>query len=153
MRLMTPYLNQGYHLFVDNFYTSLTLFKTLFTQGVPATGTIMQTRRDFPAVPNDYSLGGFREELVRQLCGLPEYDDPPKSARSKAAHPVSDFETVHMPEFSEDTRRRCVVCYKQGRGEAKVFSYCSAPKCGKYMHVTKERNCFKEFHSREYQAS
>ena len=50
MRLMTPYLNQGYHLFVDNFYTSVTHFKALFTQGVPATGTIMETRRNFPAV-------------------------------------------------------------------------------------------------------
>lgn len=50
MKLMQPYLNQGYHLFVDNFYTSVTLFKTLFTQGTPATGTIMETRRDFPAV-------------------------------------------------------------------------------------------------------
>ena len=49
MKLMQPYLNQGYHLFVDNFYTSVTLFKTLFTLGVPATGTIIETRRNFPA--------------------------------------------------------------------------------------------------------
>ena len=288
MKLMKPYLNQGYHLFVDNFYTSVTLFKTLFTQGVPATGTTMETRRDFPAVlkkgkewakgkergamrwerdapclalqwidnkvvsllttidnandrlqvnrksktagvwstkvvyqpkvisnynkymnavdrsdqilatnnvlrkcmrwwktlffhlidisvvnsfilfkehqannpddealhrPNDYALSNFREEIVRQLCGFREYDDPPVSTRSKPARSLPDFEAVHMPEFSENIRRRCVVCYKQGRGEAKVFSYCSAPQCGKYMHVTKERNCFKEFHSREYHAS
>ena len=49
MKLMNPYLNQGYHLFLDNFYSSLTLFKDLFTRGVFATGTIMETRRDFPA--------------------------------------------------------------------------------------------------------
>ena len=46
---------------------------------------------------------------------------------------------------------RCVVCYKRGRGEVRVFSYCSAPQCGgKYMHITKKRNCFKEFHDRLY---
>ena len=49
MKLMNPYRNQGYHLYLDNFYTSLTLFKDLFAEGVLATGTIMETRRDFPA--------------------------------------------------------------------------------------------------------
>ena len=48
MKLRQPFLNQGHYLFVDNFYTSVTLFKNLFTQGVPATGTIVETRRDFP---------------------------------------------------------------------------------------------------------
>ena len=46
---MSPFVKQGYHLFVDNFYTSVTLFKALYNQGVLATGTIMETRRDFPA--------------------------------------------------------------------------------------------------------
>ena len=50
VKLMGRFLNQGYHLFVDNFYTSVTLFKHLFTAGVPATGTIMETRRDFPPI-------------------------------------------------------------------------------------------------------
>ena len=49
MTLIKPFLNQGYRLFVDNFYTSVTLFKDLFAQGVAATGTVMDTRRDFPA--------------------------------------------------------------------------------------------------------
>ena len=49
VKLMQRYLNQGYHLSVDNFYSSVPLFKTLFTQGVPATGTIIETRRNFPA--------------------------------------------------------------------------------------------------------
>ena len=49
VKLMQRYLNQGYHLSVDNFYSSVPPFKTLFTQGVPATGTIIETRRNFPA--------------------------------------------------------------------------------------------------------
>ena len=48
MRLMQPFLNQGYHLYVDNFYTSVALMNDLFAQGVPATGTIVETRRGFP---------------------------------------------------------------------------------------------------------
>lgn len=77
---------------------------------------------------------------------------PPSSTKLKSARPLEDFEAVHMPEFS-DTRTRCVVCYKQGGHELKVQSFCSAPQCMRYMHVTKEKNCFKEYHSREYQNS
>ena len=49
MCLMQPYFNQGYHLYVDNFYTSVPLIKHLFERGVLATGTILETRRSFPA--------------------------------------------------------------------------------------------------------
>ena len=285
MRLIQPFLRQGYHLFVDNFYSSVTLFKDLFAQGTAATGTIMETRKDFPAslknskrwargkekgamrwerdppclalqwVDNkvvsllttidnangkvlanrrsrtngvwrtkvvsqpktisnynkymngvdrsdqmlatnnvsrksmkwwktlffhlidiavvngfilfkehqaknpdnkalhrtaQYSQADFREEIVRQLCDLPEYDVPPVNTTVKRVPPPDEFDTVHIPEFS-DARRNCVVCRKQRRVLLKVSTFCSAPQCrGKFMHLIKGRNCFKEFHSRKY---
>lgn len=103
--------------------------------------------------PGEYTLGSFREEIVRQLCGFEEYEQAPSSTQLKPTPPQHDFETVHLPGFSDD-RRRCVVCYKQGRGELKVYSYCRAPQCkGKFMHVTKDKNCFEVFHTREYHDS
>lgn len=48
MKLMQPFLHQGYCLYIDNFYTSVALMKELFQQGVPATGTIVETRTGFP---------------------------------------------------------------------------------------------------------
>jgi len=48
-KLMGDYKNQGYHLFVDNFYTSMTLAKHLFQQRTLFTGTILENRKDFPA--------------------------------------------------------------------------------------------------------
>jgi hypothetical protein len=285
MKLMQPFLHQGYHLFFDNFYTSVQLVKDLFDKGVPATGTVSENRKGFPqnlkngkqwakklergsmrwervppylalqwidnkvvsmlttidkadesievtrraktngvyreihvpqpqtikrynmfmnavdrsdqilatnnvlrkcmrwwktlffhlidiAVvnsfilfkehqakfpdieelqrPQSYCLAEFREELVRQICDFPEYDVPPASSRVKPTQPAGLYDIVHIPEFSNTIRRRCVVCYKQGRGELKVSSYCSAPQCGKYLHVSKEKNCFKEWHTMQY---
>ena len=43
---MNPFFDQGYLLYVDNFYTSVTLFKDLFARGVLATGTVLESRRD-----------------------------------------------------------------------------------------------------------
>ena len=286
MKLINPFFNQGYHLFIDNFYTSITLAKHLFQRGILTTGTILDTKRDFPpnlkngkqwakgrargsmrwervppvltvqwidnkvvslittsgkanetvqvnrktrnggvwstkvvsqpkvfqtynrhmnavdradqvlatnnvqrkcmrwwkalffhlidiAVANSYilfkehqtkfpenealrrsssySLGNFREELVRQLCGFPEETDvPPANCTVKPATRLGKFDTVHVPVYGE-RKRSCVVCCRLERKQRKVYSYCSAPECeGKYMHITKERNCFEIFHTREY---
>ena len=289
VRLMEPFLNQGYHLYIDNFYTSSALVKYLFEQGVPTTGTIRENSRGFPANmkngsqwskasnvkrgsmhwerdppilslqwldnkvvsllttienandslqvkrktrtagvwstkvvrqpqaiatynkymngvdrsdqilatnnvlrkcmkwwktlffhlidiavvnsfilfrehqvqfpdveelrrPSEFSLVHFREEIVRQICGFPEYSDPPVRSAGKVRRQVDphEFESVHIPVIT-DKGRNCVVCYKQSRRELKVKSKCSAPQCGgKHMHITQEKNCFMQFHSREY---
>lgn len=49
IRLVTPFLNQSYHLYFDNFYTSLKLVKDLFSIGIPSTGTAAENRKGFPA--------------------------------------------------------------------------------------------------------
>ena len=100
--------------------------------------------------PAGYSQCDFRDEIVRNICGFSEYDDPPTHHPGKQKAPPSEFETKHVPLFSEQ-KKNCVVCYKQEKAERKVYSYCAAPQCeGKHMHVTKERNCFHVFHTKEY---
>ena len=285
MKLMAPLFNQGYHLYVDNFYTSLTLFKDLFARGVPATGTALETRRDFPvnlkngkewaknkdrgsmrwerdcpclalqwldnkvvsvittidnanvktevnrkirtdgkwsskkvpqpgaisnynkfmnAVdrsdqilgtnsvlrkcmkwwktlffhlidmsvvnsfilfkehqtkfpdreglkrPANYNITNFREDIVRQLCDFEEVEQPPAhSTQRPVPPPVRSFVTEHLPRSSLE-RRNCVVCYKLHKTELRVNTFCSAPQCGCYMHITSGRDCFAIFHSAEY---
>ena len=89
----------------------------------------------------------------RGICGFPHYDNPPESTAGRPRGPAtqtSQFVTEHIPVQGEH-KRNCVVCYKEGRGEVEVQTYCSAPQCeGKYMHVAKQRNCFAVFHSAEY---
>ena len=46
VRLISPYYNLAYQLFIDNFYTSVYLMKNLFQHGVIATGTTLQTMKD-----------------------------------------------------------------------------------------------------------
>ena len=47
-RLMNEYLDQGYNLFVDNFYTSPTLASDLFARKTYLTGTLDRTRKGVP---------------------------------------------------------------------------------------------------------
>ena len=61
MRHIRPFLHQGYHLFVDNFYTSL------FAQGVLATGTIPK-RRGVPASSKKSGMGYGLIRKKRVLC-------------------------------------------------------------------------------------
>ena len=72
---------------------------------------------DDPALnrPADYTLTHFREEIVRQICGFPEYDHPLLYTTAKPAHPSPDngpYVTEHIPAVSED-RLICMVCWKR----------------------------------------
>ncbi|XP_069819582.1 piggyBac transposable element-derived protein 4-like [Dendropsophus ebraccatus] len=49
--LMFPLLDKGYHLYVDNFYTSLPLFKSLSTRATVACGTVRKNQRGLPSHP------------------------------------------------------------------------------------------------------
>ena len=55
MRLMQPYLHKGHTLYVDNYYSSPTLFNDLYQNGTTATGTA-RNRRGVPAVVNNAKL-------------------------------------------------------------------------------------------------
>ena len=77
----------------------------------------------------------FREEIVRQICGFPEYGDPPVSSAARPAEDLSLFKTQHIPVIS-DLRRNCVVCYKQGRGQRKVYSHSTAKNIMGYEYLS-----------------
>ncbi|XP_068104016.1 piggyBac transposable element-derived protein 4-like [Hyperolius riggenbachi] len=47
--LLNPLLHQGYHLYVDNFYMSVPLFKHLFSVQAPACGTVRANRKGLPS--------------------------------------------------------------------------------------------------------
>ena len=58
----------------------------------------------------------FRYEIVREICRFEEYGDPPSyNPRRQRAQP-SEFETIHVPRFSEQ-KKSCVVNY--------LFRFCA----------------------------
>lgn len=55
--LMGNYLNKGYHLFTDNFFTSLHLAKSLLKQNTYLTGTIRRNRKEIPPEAKKATVG------------------------------------------------------------------------------------------------
>ena len=94
-----------------------------------------------------YSVVEFREAVIRQLCGFEEYERPPVYDQPRQI--PTQFDTVHLPRMG-DAHRNCVVCYREGRGERKVKTYCSAPQCQKYLHIRADLDCFGVWHSGQY---
>ena len=93
-----------------------------------------------------YSFLDFREQVVRQLAGIPEYSNPPVY---KPFDNLGEFDCGHLVQFS-DEKRNCKVCYKKFKKELKVTSYCPAPQCQVYLHCTKDKNCFATWHNKNY---
>ncbi|XP_021377035.1 piggyBac transposable element-derived protein 4-like [Mizuhopecten yessoensis] len=48
LRLVSPYLNKGYHLYMDNYFSSPQLFYELYLQATVACGTVRSNRRGIP---------------------------------------------------------------------------------------------------------
>ena len=48
VRLIRPLLNKGYHLYIDNYYTSPNLLEYLFDNKTLACGTLRKNRGKFP---------------------------------------------------------------------------------------------------------
>jgi len=63
MDLMKPYFLRGHCLFVDNFYSSVTLFVDLLAKGTFCTGTARTNRKYFPLeiIPEgELEIGSYR---------------------------------------------------------------------------------------------
>ena len=81
-----------------------------------------------------YATINFREELIRNLEGPPKVEP-------------TLYETAHIPKFLNQ-KRNCVSCLN--KKECNIYSYCSAPQCGVYLHYTAAKNCFDIWHKKDY---
>ena len=106
MRLMAPYLNQGYQLFTDNYYTSYVLATSLINNGTELVGTVRANRRGFPdrlkntKILERYgSSGDMRYERADDIVFVQWLDK----------RVVTVLSTMHSAtDFVEKTRKRKV---------------------------------------------
>jgi hypothetical protein len=133
-----------------------TLFYHLVDMAVVNGFLLFQQHRasdpDYPDLyrRSTYTIVDFREEIVRLITGLEEYDVPPVNETVQAAPRHDLFCIVHIPKRAEK-RRHCVVCYEKGLGQKPVYTYCSALQCNnRHMHVGPGFDCFEVWHSRDY---
>lgn len=94
------YMNKGYHIFVDNFYTSVPLAKYLYSVGTYVTGTVRANRKYLPqAIKEKFAVGvaKFFKHGPLMLCGFRE-----KKSQKK---PVILLSSNSQPSKTEVRRR------------------------------------------------
>ena len=99
-KLMLDYEGQGYHLFCYNFYSSVTLALHLYEREILYTGTIIETRRDFPA-----SLKGGKEWAKKKPTGASAVGEAPPYPCFAMARQQSGVYDKHIHQ-----------CKRQGTG-------------------------------------
>ncbi|XP_068113414.1 piggyBac transposable element-derived protein 4-like [Hyperolius riggenbachi] len=111
--LITPLLNNGYNLYLDNFYTSIPLFKHLFSQKTPACGTMRSNRKGFPQTLVNRRLERGESQYLHSNEML--------AAKYKDKRDVYMLSTIH-PAANAPTRRDgvqkplCIHEYNQYMG-------------------------------------
>lgn len=107
--LMQPYQNKGYHLYLDNFYTSPALFQSLYDREIYACGTLRAGRRGFPADiridnPRQHDRGYSKWAMSGPILGQSWLD----------TKPVYFLSTIHQPEHNPDTPAEERVVKRRG---------------------------------------
>ena len=102
--LMQPLLQKGYHLYTDNWYTSLPLYRYLHLQGTLASGTIRNYRKGFPEQAKSAKLRRDEQIACRsdELLAL-KFKDKKDVYMLRTIH---DHSMVHRPDRRHRNQRR-----------------------------------------------
>ena len=116
--LMQPLLQKGYHLYTDNWYTSLPLYKYLHRHGTLACGTIRNNRKGFPERVKNAKLQKDEQIACRsdELLAV-KFKDKKDVYMLTTIH---DDSMVHMPNRRHRNQRHtkptCIADYNKYMG-------------------------------------
>ena len=147
MKLMQPLIKQGYHLYCDNFFTSVKLVKDLFGLMTPATGTVFEKRRGFPdAMKNgkEWANGERRGSLrwVRDgVCLVLQWKDNRPVTMLTSIDSANDFVLVDRKERVGSVRERVKI--KQPKAVHNYDQYMNAVE--RSDHILAENEALQEY--------
>ena len=121
IQLMAPYVDKGYRLFVDNWYTNVPLFLELEIRGILACGTVRGNKKFLPKDIVDSSNEQVNrlqrgESLFRQRANATQLPDI-RFSRVQFHYPVKT-----------DTQRKCKV-HLQRVETVYEFAVCQVRMC------------------------
>ncbi|XP_041751750.1 piggyBac transposable element-derived protein 4 [Coregonus clupeaformis] len=125
--LNVTYLGTGYHLYVDNFFTSATLFRDLYEKNIGACGTLRENREGLSRIQENSMPPRAERGTIRWLR-----DGELLFTKWMDARPVTMCSTIHKASVEDQEKRR-----KRGAGGIWTLESVSVPnviKCyNKYM--------------------
>ena len=98
LKLMQPFLDKGYHVFIDNYYNSVALTNFLTTKKTYITGTLRSDRKGNPKKVISSKLR--KDQIIWQL------KDDVSVAKWKDKRPVLMISNAHVPNLTNVTNRR-----------------------------------------------
>ncbi|XP_071996640.1 piggyBac transposable element-derived protein 4-like [Engystomops pustulosus] len=139
--LMRPLLNKGYHLYTNNFYTSVPLYKHLHSAATGACGTIRKIRR---GLPQKLLRTGLRRGESNSLCSenilAIKYNDRKDVFLLSTLHPDTKVTVRERGSTSDKEKPVCVTEYNKHIGAVDLADQALQP----YLVQRKSRTWYKK---------
>ena len=119
MELMQRYLNKGHHLYVDNWYTSPTLFEFLHRNKTGACGTVRKNRQGLPPLTTKLKRGESQYAHTNTLLAL-KWQDKREVHMLSTIHSTTYTNSNKIDRQTGEAIRKpvCIVDYTKNMGAA-----------------------------------
>ncbi|KAM3940653.1 LOW QUALITY PROTEIN: piggyBac transposable element-derived protein 4-like [Leptodactylus fuscus] len=139
--LLHPLLDQGYHLYLDNFYTSVALFNSLASRNTAVCGTVRKNQRGLPKTLLGQTLrrGESRAQCTSNVLYV-KYKDKREVLVLTTIH---GHTSTHVPErgtSTETPKPDCILDYNRYMGGVDLSDQVLKP----YSAMRKSRVWYKK---------
>ncbi|XP_040197603.1 piggyBac transposable element-derived protein 4-like [Rana temporaria] len=140
-QLIQPLLHQGYNLYVDNYYSSVTLFRSLHAAGTGACGTVRKNRKEFPQqlvrqrLQRGTSLSYQQEEMMAV-----KFSDRKEVYMLTAIHPEGTVTVTERGSATPKEKPLCITAYNKYMGGVDLSDQILQP----YLVMRKSKTWYKK---------